>query len=208
VSKDNANSNQKTIPASPDPFKGLPSICIGVAGLAVVFILAPYIEIFNGDYSKNSDDWGNFGSYIGGTLTPIISFLTLLAILVTIWFQRKLIQLQMDMIHQQDNQIRQLEASVNFERVNAHKQSILNWAFQTIDQETRTLDSLKADLKDIINTDTGIISIRVTERNEKEDEISKYERSTNLMKNLSFDLATSQYSNIEEIDDAVAKSVK
>lgn len=45
--------------------------------LAIIFLLllGPYFYIFNYSLSGNSQDWANFGTYVGGTLGPIGAFL-------------------------------------------------------------------------------------------------------------------------------------
>src|ERR1700744_4643723 len=40
--------------------------------VVVVFIpLLLYLFVFHGPFSRNSNDWGQFGSYIGGTLGSV-----------------------------------------------------------------------------------------------------------------------------------------
>lgn len=59
-------------------------------GLSVYF----YRQSFSGELSVNPDRWSAFGSYIGGLFGPLISFLTLLAILKTIGLQKELLDTQ------------------------------------------------------------------------------------------------------------------
>ncbi len=67
-----------------------------VAAVAVALLVAVvvYRISFSGDLSVSSNDWSAFGSYIGGIFSPLISFLTLLAILKTIGLQKKLLETQ------------------------------------------------------------------------------------------------------------------
>lgn len=59
-------------------------------GLSVYF----YRQAFSGELSVSPDRWSAFGSYIGGLFGPLISFLTLLAILKTIGLQKELLDTQ------------------------------------------------------------------------------------------------------------------
>lgn len=54
-----------------------------------------YRSKFGGELSARSDDWSAFGSYVGGVFGPLISFVTLLAVLVTVNLQRKLLGSQL-----------------------------------------------------------------------------------------------------------------
>jgi hypothetical protein len=50
----------------------------------IVFYVAyayNFLEISNLSFSKKNEDWGYFGSYIGGTITPILSFFTILILI-------------------------------------------------------------------------------------------------------------------------------
>lgn len=74
-----------------DPFSvGL----ILVVGAAVVLSIYYYRTAFGGGLSDKTDDWSAFGAFVGGVFGPLISFLTLIAILRTIWLQRELLQTQ------------------------------------------------------------------------------------------------------------------
>ncbi len=60
--------------------------------LAVAITL--YRSKFGGILSPNSTDWSNFGSYVGGVFGPLVSFVTLLAVLKTVYMQRELLDNQ------------------------------------------------------------------------------------------------------------------
>lgn len=63
-----------------------------IGAFALIFLLITlftYFYYFNGEVLKQHDKWGMFGDYIGGTLSPIFSLLSLIAILVTLLFQAK-----------------------------------------------------------------------------------------------------------------------
>jgi len=65
-----------------------------VVFVSVVISLLVYTSVFNAGVSSKADSWSAFGSYIGGLFGPLISFLTLLAILKTIGLQKELLDTQ------------------------------------------------------------------------------------------------------------------
>jgi hypothetical protein len=62
--------------------------------IAFVFAIYFYRLKFGGELSGNSSDWSNFGSYIGGVFGPLVSFVTLIAVLKTVYLQRELLDVQ------------------------------------------------------------------------------------------------------------------
>tara|TARA_R110001606_G_C15285091_1_gene640972 strand:+ start:64 stop:687 length:624 start_codon:yes stop_codon:yes gene_type:complete len=75
--------------------------------LAFVAVLLPYIFTFSLPLSLRSQDWANFGSYIGGTLSPLIATLGVLGLGITIYQQGK----QLDSFSKQLN-LTQLENTI------------------------------------------------------------------------------------------------
>ncbi|MDO6385275.1 putative phage abortive infection protein [Uliginosibacterium sp. 31-12] len=60
------------------------------AVLSAIGFVAPYvIRFWGGSLSGNGDDWGGFGSYLGGTVGPLLTFITVIALLATLAVQRK-----------------------------------------------------------------------------------------------------------------------
>lgn len=62
---------------------------IGLATIVGVIVLIFYRTYFAGSIEADNAKWGTFGDYFGGTLNPILSFLALIAVLLTITLQRK-----------------------------------------------------------------------------------------------------------------------
>lgn len=54
-------------------------IIIGISSFAVVLII--YFASFHGTPSIEQDAWGQFGDFVGGTLSPILTFLTIIALI-------------------------------------------------------------------------------------------------------------------------------
>lgn len=64
--------------------------------LCLVAAIWVYRSKFGGGFSQNSSDWSNFGSYMGGIFGPLVSFVTLLAVLKTVYLQRELLGVQQE----------------------------------------------------------------------------------------------------------------
>lgn len=47
------------------------------------------IQFANADVSKDPEAWGQFGDFVGGTANPILGFLTLIALILTIILQSR-----------------------------------------------------------------------------------------------------------------------
>lgn len=64
--------------------------------LSLVAAIWVYRSKFGGGFSQNSSDWSDFGSYMGGVFGPLVSFVTLLAVLKTVYLQRELLDVQQE----------------------------------------------------------------------------------------------------------------
>lgn len=69
-------------------FKLLLSVFI-IAILFIAIVLSVYFYNFSGNISLKHEEWGAFGDFVGGSLNPALSFLALIALLVTLWLQSK-----------------------------------------------------------------------------------------------------------------------
>jgi multisubunit Na+/H+ antiporter MnhF subunit len=69
-------------------------VLIAVVVIAVAFSVYFYRLAFGGELSMRADSWSAFGSFVGGVFGPLISFVTLVAILRTIRLQRELLLTQ------------------------------------------------------------------------------------------------------------------
>ena len=102
--------------------RNLGSILISVGAFAVFVILnviAPYLFNFGGfPLSKDPALWGPFGDYVGGALNPMLSFLALIAILLTLHVQNEELNLSRKELEQSRSALQQQAAATdqqNFE---------------------------------------------------------------------------------------------
>jgi len=65
---------------------------IGITTLATISVLVPWVIVFFGSISSDPTNWASFGSYVGGTLSPIIALMALIGLLYTIIQQQKQIE--------------------------------------------------------------------------------------------------------------------
>lgn len=66
-----------------------------------VILLTPFIlyfSIFNGSLSHNPSDWASFGSFIGGLVGPILTFITVLVLVANLHESRKVSKINKEMV--------------------------------------------------------------------------------------------------------------
>lgn len=108
--------------------------CVAL-GMIVAVLL--YRAQFGSELALTSVEWSNFGGYIGGIFGPVISFVTLLAVLQTVYMQRELLdtqkkeftellKLQSDAALKQDEQLAHAKSESDRARVQAYQTTILN----------------------------------------------------------------------------------
>lgn len=85
-----------TVRSSRDRYLGFLLFSVLCLTLSVVVAVLLYRSKFGGGLSLISSEWSNFGAYIGGIFGPLVSFVTLLAVLKTVYMQRELLDVQKD----------------------------------------------------------------------------------------------------------------
>jgi len=66
----------------------------GLGLLATIGTCVLYFLSFHGPLSRNTADWAQFGDFVGGVLSATLTFLALIAVLLTLWVQREEIRAQ------------------------------------------------------------------------------------------------------------------
>ncbi|WP_052810376.1 putative phage abortive infection protein [Vibrio renipiscarius] len=90
-----------------------------IATTAVVAALVFYFTHFSGELSNKQEDWGTFGDFLGGSLNPILSFLGLIALLLTIVLQNRELEATRQEL------ARSAEAQINSEAALSQQSEIL-----------------------------------------------------------------------------------
>lgn len=126
------------------------------ASIVVSFVIAicAYRLKFGGALSDNSSDWSNFGSYMGGIFGPLVSFVTLLAVLKTVYLQRELLDAQreefdrMNAVQQQTfeaqlNQNSSIAEDAKRKRVSEFQDTVLQLLNQQISLQQEIIESIE-----------------------------------------------------------------
>lgn len=170
--------------------------------IAVVIAILIYRFKIGGELASKSDEWSNFGTYIGGVLGPLISFVTLLAVLKTVYMQRDLLETQKneftDLSAKQDQQLVLAKTEAERAKVQAYQTTVLN-----------VLESFSAEFKDdarelavsasnVASRGLNILdSVRLVESyKSREDEARK---KVSEFKILALELSINEYQNTDEI---------
>lgn len=143
-------SNGPTI----DNLLSLATIMLIVIGIAASLI---YWYMLDRNLSSNPNDWGAFGSYIGGVLGPAVSFVALIAVLKTISLQRaaaavqqtqftQMQEMQKEVIDAQNKQLELATQTAIDERVLAYKAAVMKVVEQQIAYYTNGVDIIDRKL--------------------------------------------------------------
>lgn len=68
--------------------KLIASLAAGVL-LSLAVVIVPWITFFNGSLSGEPQNWAQFGDYVGGTLSPLISAWAFIALLYNLRQQQE-----------------------------------------------------------------------------------------------------------------------
>lgn len=113
-------------------------IATGLIGLVLTF----YFMEFNNGFSNESSDWGTFGDFIGGTLNPILSFLSLTALLLTIVLQSKELESTRKELERSASAQEKTEIALNKQSETQAKQQFENTFFSLLDQHNKALEKI------------------------------------------------------------------
>ncbi len=111
-----------------------------IGGLIVVgAITLPYFSVFHGRLSDVADDWGNFGAYVGGLLSPILAVGSLYYVIKT--FRQQSFESTLNLLLEQHNKVAErLIEGVEKTKVKEHLDKLGNeWLYQK-DQGTHKFE--------------------------------------------------------------------
>jgi uncharacterized membrane protein len=115
--------------------------------LLIARIFGRYFTYFKGDLSNAHGDWGTFGDYIGGTLNPILSFLSLIALLATIVLQSKELKLSRKELKRSASAQEDTKAILRKQSETLERQQFESTFFSMLDQHNKVLESLNRKIK-------------------------------------------------------------
>ena len=114
-----------------------------------------YLIHFNNGFSSLNEDWGNFGSFYGGIISSVFSFISFLALLYTIYIQQTEIGITKKEIEdnkvllEQDNMRKDLLNTL--EKIEIKLEDRKNYYDKFIDNLTKTNNDSYPDFKEIIS---------------------------------------------------------
>jgi uncharacterized membrane protein len=131
---------------------------IGAAAVIAVFGL--YFSQFHSQFSNENSNWGTFGDFVGGTLNPLLSFLGLLALLLTVAMQRDELEKTHEVLDKQlAAQVEQLENAkkVSDEQLKTQaKQQFESTFFALLNMHNQVLSDLSYEPPAVQNQSSDI----------------------------------------------------
>lgn len=189
-----------------------------VAMLAVAAVLAVYRTHFVGGFSTQSADWSAFGSYTGGILGPLISFLTLGAVLRTVYLQRDLLRAQKDefinLSNQQVASLQQQDAQLQLSREEADRSIVQNYLsnqFRLVEMliahEQRQAEAMSVAAFRITELDLGTSAKRMEAAQPSLDEKEVAIKNVQELLELSIKLSMTEFESTKQISELVVPSL-
>jgi len=186
-----------------------------VAGAAA---LAAYRMHFVGGFSTQAADWSAFGSYIGGILGPLVSFLTLGAVLRTVYLQRDLLKTQKDefikMSNQQMASLQRQDDQLQLSREDSDRTIVQNYLsnqFRLIEMfiahQQRQAEAMSAAAFKITDLDQGTLGERMKAAQPSLEAKDVAVNNVQELLGLSIRLSLTEFKTSKEISDLVAPSL-
>ena len=179
-------------------------ITLLVAAMFVVtaVVLLFYFSKFNGPPSGISNDWGNFGSYLNGVLSPILLFSTLIYLARTLQAQRDLQEDQRNEFEaankNQQKHIEKLEKANQQQQIAALRTELVKF----IHNEMIIEEKFNSDLKDRLKIIKNKKLINENEEKEVEGFAEKMQTGFNRrlnLRNIASSLILKNFNTVDEL---------
>lgn len=99
------------------------ALLLAFAGAILLAAFCAYFQEFHGGFSPKQEIWGQFGDFVGGTVNPILSFLTLIALVLTVVLQIRQLDLAREELNNSKAELestrKELERSADTQRITA-----------------------------------------------------------------------------------------
>ncbi|MDM9555580.1 hypothetical protein QU926_18320 [Pseudomonas asiatica] len=193
---------------------------VTVVMLSAIVAFAVYRQAFSAGLSHAPDNWSAFGGFIGGLFGPLISFLTLLAILKTIDLQKQLLKtqrsefeelqaLQAETLRSQRDQIDRANADADRRVLEESRLNLL----RTIDNYTAALniecDTKRRSLETLMNwVMDGKGSPTKDEINKCREKIRQYEKRLAAVMLLYGDLCFEDFNDVSSMKEFYKKEME
>lgn len=149
---------------------GLLILILLIAMASVVVVFSMYLSHFDGELILENEKWGQFGDFIGGTLNPILSFLGLIALLLTIVMQSKELEATTAELKRSATAQENTKEVLNKQSETITKQQFENTFFSLLEQHNKALENISAinekrtdKLSDLLVTWNYVFSDKLTD---------------------------------------------
>lgn len=118
---------------------------IGISVVAlglVVAVLRTYRTYFSGSLSASSQEWAMFGDFVGGTLGAALSFLALIALLITIYIQNTELEATREELSRSATAQENTEATFKKQSEILSRQQFEQTFFSLLEQHNSTLNEI------------------------------------------------------------------
>lgn len=106
---------------------------IVVASVATTLVVVGvYVAQFRGSLSEQPEAWGQFGDYVGGVLNPVLSFLALIALLLTIVLQSRGLRASQKELKNSTTELRNSASALRAQNESLRKQTYETAFFQLL----------------------------------------------------------------------------
>ncbi|WP_460060104.1 hypothetical protein [Pseudomonas sp. H2_H09] len=179
-------------------------------GLAIIFVLLGsllyfYFNIFDGDVSRKPDSWSAFGSFFGGVFGPVISLVTLFALLRTIQLQKELLTTQsLEFEALSSLQSEQLSAT----KLSDYKTHQLQLLHQQVSMFEQMQDRYTKEGGRIMTTISEFHGTKSLALSELDVAIRTTEDAINMLIKLSIKVSLSTYDTIEQVRHEVSQGLE
>jgi len=135
--------------------KGL-LLLMGAAFTLMVIVFISYLKMFGIHPTDSHEKWGQFGDFLGGTLNPILSFLSLIALLTTIALQSTELELTRKELKRSASAQEETKKVLDQQSETLARQQFESTFFSLLDQHNKILESLNRKIV-IDKTDAPLI---------------------------------------------------
>jgi hypothetical protein len=182
-------------------------VLVFCSGFATICLYRTYLGV---EFSRNPSDWSVFGSYFGGVVGPLVSFVTLLAVLRTVYLQKELLgvqrsefdslmRLQLNTFASQERQVKNAMAIADREHMERSRGACL----QMLDRQLLHTENKLTRLNSVFDT---VISLRSSNPDEVVELVSSIKtytdaciQLTEIFQKISISVSTDEYESPEAL---------
>ncbi|CEL28672.1 hypothetical protein [Pseudomonas fluorescens] len=182
-------------------------------GLILIFSLlviaaVVYLSIFNNGLSKAPDNWSAFGSFFGGVFGPVISLVTLFAILKTIDLQKQLLSTQrkefddLSKLQRDSNDVQVEQAG--FSKLSDYKSHQLQLLDQQITMFERMHDRYSKEVEQI-KLEQDFLNMKAAHLRGLNSSLQETDKAASDLVRLSIEISLGDFESVEQLRNRVSE---